>query len=228
MASNLAAISKKKLKLCQESYKVGKETDFQELLFSVHTYFAFLMKLIAAELLALRDISFSSSLASELAHAPDEELKGKLADIEEGGIYARRGITNFLEGDFFRWYLDAWSPRLKEALQEIARALSEFEPATSTLDPASTRDLLKKLYQYLVPQEIRHRLGEYYTPDWLAELLIKEVGYDGNTLKRFLDPACGSGTFLVLAIQKAKEFAKSNNEPPLETAKRIVGKYLGI
>src|SRR4030042_136216 len=218
----------KEAEALSKSYKVGKETDFQELLFSVHTYFAFLMKLIAAELIALRDISFNSSLALELAHAPDEELKEKLADIEEGGIYIRRGITNFFEGDFFRWYLDAWSPRLKEALQEITRALSEFEPATSTLDPASTRDLLKKLYQYLVPQEIRHRLGEYYTPDWLAELLIKEVGYDGNTLKRFLDPACGSGTFLVLAIQKAKDYAKEKKEPSLETAKRIVHNIWGF
>jgi len=171
-------------------YNVGAETDFQELLFSVHTYFAFLMKLIAAEILALRETSFSSSFASHLVHVSDDELKSKLSDIENGGVYARKGITNFLEGDFFRWYLTAMdSPELKEAVREIARGLSEFEPATSTLDAASTRDLLKKLYQYLVPQKIRHRLGEYYTPDWLAELLLNEVGYDGNNFKRFLDPA---------------------------------------
>jgi type I restriction-modification system DNA methylase subunit len=210
-------------------YKVGKETDFQELLFSVHTYFAFLMKLIAAELLTLRDTSFGSSLASELAHISYDEIKSKLSDIENGGIYARKGITNFLEGDFFRWYLDAFdSPELKDAIREIARCLSEFEPATSTLDPVSTRDLLKKLYQYLVPQEVRHRLGEYYTPDWLAELLLNEVGYDGNTRKRFLDPSCGSGTFLVLAIQRAKEHGQKENWPPLEIAKRIVANIWGF
>jgi len=209
-------------------YKVGKETDFQELLFSVHTYFAFLMKLIAAELLTLRETVFSSSFTSELTHIPDDELKVQLTDLEEGGIYARRGITNFLEGDFFRWYLDAWSPRLKEAIREITRALSEFEPATGTLNPESTRDLLKKLYQYLVPQEVRHRLGEYYTPDWLAELLLNEVGYNGNTLKKLLDPACGSGTFLVLAIQRAKEHGKKEGWRPLETAKRIVHNIWGF
>lgn len=210
-------------------YKVGKETDFQELLFSIHTYFAFLMKLIAAELLTLRETTFSSSFTSELAHASKNELVRKLNDIEEGGIYARKGITNFLEGDFFRWYLDAiQSPRLVEALRETARVLSEFEPATSTLNPESTRDLLKKLYQYLVPSEVRHRLGEYYTPDWLAELLLNEVGYDGNTLKRFLDPACGSGTFLVLAIQRAKEYGAKEKCPPLEIAKRIVHNIWGF
>ncbi|MGC8749127.1 MAG: Eco57I restriction-modification methylase domain-containing protein, partial [Candidatus Kapaibacteriota bacterium] len=219
----------KEAKTLSKLYKVRAETDFQELLFSVHTYFAFLMKLIAAELLTLRETSFGSSLASQLAHISDKELKQQLEDIENGGIYARKGITNFLEGDFFRWYLDAFdSPELKEAIREIARALSEFEPATSTLDPVSTRDLLKKLYQYLVPQEVRHRLGEYYTPDWLAELLLNEVGYDGNTLKRFLDPACGSGTFLVLAIQRAKEYGQKEKWPPLEIAKRIVANIWGF
>jgi type I restriction-modification system DNA methylase subunit len=210
-------------------YKVGGETDFQELLFCVHTYFAFLMKLIAAELLTLRDTSFSSSLASELVHISDDELKSKLSDIENGGIYTRKGITNFLEGDFFRWYLDTFeSPELKEAIREIARTLSEFEPATSTLDPVSTRDLLKKLYQYLVPQEVRHRLGEYYTPDWLAELLLNEVRYDGNNFKRFLDPACGSGTFLVLAIQRAIDWGRKNHRPDLEIAKSIKANIWGF
>jgi type I restriction-modification system DNA methylase subunit len=209
-------------------YKIGKEIDFQELLFSVHTYFAFLMKLIAAELLTVQDRDLSSSLASDLAHISEDELKLKLKDIEDGGVYARKGITNFIEGDFFRWYLDAWSPRLKEAIQETARIFSEFEPATSTLDPNSTKDLLKKIYQYLVPQEVRHILGEYYTPDWLAEILLDEVGYDGDTLKRFLDPACGSGSFLVLAIQRAKEHGAKEKWHPREIAKRIVANIWGF
>ncbi|PIR37805.1 MAG: hypothetical protein COV34_02965 [Candidatus Zambryskibacteria bacterium CG10_big_fil_rev_8_21_14_0_10_42_12] len=218
----------KEAEALSELYKVGKETDFQELLFSVHTYFAFLMKLIAAEILTLKETSFNSSLASEITHLSEEELKIRLNDIEEGGIYTRRGITNFLEGDFFRWYLYAWSPRLNEAIQDITRSLSEFEPATSIINPSASRDLLKKLYQYLVPQKVRHLLGEYYTPDWLAELLLNEVGYDGNTSKRFLDPACGSGTFLVLAIQRAKEYGLKQKEQPLETAKKIASHIWGF
>lgn len=209
-------------------YGVGRETDFQELLFSVHTYFALLMKLIAAELISLKEITFSSSYAQQLVHTTKDELKSRLTDMEDGGIYAKRGIMNFLEGDFFRWYLESLSPRLEEAIREIARRLSEFEPATTTIDPEATRDLLKKLYQYLVPQEVRHKLGEYYTPDWLAELVLDEVGYDGNTLKRLLDPACGSGTFLVLAIQRAKKYGNIHKEPPLETAKRIVANIWGF
>ena len=51
---------------------------------------------------------------------------------------------------------------------------------------------------------MRHDLGEYYTPDWLAELVLDELGYDGNPDKRLLDPACGSGTFLVMALNRVR------------------------
>jgi hypothetical protein len=216
------------VKKLSELYQVGKDIDFQELLFSVHTYFVFLMKLISAELLTISETSFKSSFSDDLVHSNKKTLLDKLNYIEDGGIYAQRGITNFLEGDFFRWYLDAFSPRLEEAIREVARAFTEFEPATTTLNTKSNRDLLKKLYQYLVPQEVRHKLGEYYTPDWLAELILNEVGYDGNTLKRLLDPACGSGTFLVLAIQRARDYGRTHKEPPLETAKRIVANIWGF
>jgi hypothetical protein len=43
-----------------------------------------------------------------------------------------------------------------------------------------------------------------------------------------LDPACGSGTFLVLAIQRAREFGEKKNEPAIETAKRILSNIWGF
>jgi len=224
-----SAYQKEQAEALAELYKVSKETNFQKLLFSVHTYFALLMKFIAAEIITLKESSLSSSYCLNMAHASTEDFKNQLTEIEDGGTYSKQGITNFLEGDFFCWYLDALSsPRLEDAIREIARALSEFEPATTIINPESSRDLLKKLYQYLVPQEVRHKLGEYYTPDWLAELTLNEVGYEGNTLKRFLDPACGSGTFLVLAIQRAREYGRSHKEHPMETTKRILANIWGF
>lgn len=209
-------------------YRLPPKADLQELLFCVHTYFALLMKLIAAELISISETSFMSSFSHDLANSGDLRLKQMLEQLESGGIYAKRGVTNFLEGDFFRWYLDALSVELGERIREFASALAEFEPATPRLAPEVQRDLLKKLYQYLVPQEVRHDLGEYYTPDWVAELTLDEAGYDGNTLKRFLDPACGSGTFLSLAIQRAREYGRAHGEPPRETAKRILANIWGF
>ena len=219
----------KKSKVLAEIYGLEKTADFQTILFCVHTYFALLMKLIAAELVSIGESGFSVSFSSRLVHGTDEQLYADLTEIENGGIYQKRGITNFLEGDFFRWYLESMnSPRLKDALRAVARALSDFEPATTTIQPEVTRDLLKKLYQYLVPDVVRHHLGEYYTPDWLAELVLNEVGYKGDTRKRLLDPACVSGTFLVLAIQRARAFAEKNNKKATETAQGILKNVWGF
>ena len=88
--------------------------------------------------------------------------------------------------------------------------------------------MLKRLYQYLVPKRIRHDLGEYYTPDWLAELVISEIGYDGNLNKRFLDPTCGSGTFLVLAIKRARQYALDHFVDETETLEGILKNIVGF
>ncbi|MBI2853776.1 MAG: N-6 DNA methylase, partial [Chloroflexi bacterium] len=190
-------------------YHVTESTDLKPLLFAVHTYYALLMKLLAAELLSLQHGALMASVVEQLPALPGEQLRGRLGELEKGSWFESQGIRNFLEGDFFGWYVGAWNADIEEAVRSFARALAEYEPATATLNPEATRDLLKKLYQYLVPRELRHDLGEYYTPDWLAELVLNDVGYTGHPTERLLDPACGSGTFLVLAIHRALDVKDS-------------------
>jgi SAM-dependent methyltransferase len=134
----------------------------------------------------------------------------KIYNLENNTWFEARGIRNFLEADFFGWYLSGWNAEIEEAVRNLARCLAEYEPATGTLAPEDTRDLLKKLYQYLLPKELRHDLGEFYTPDWLAEVVLNDVGYAGEPEMRVLDPACGSGTFLVLAIRRIRDYAESS------------------
>ena len=218
----------KQVRSLQKTYGVPESTDFQVLLFCVHTYFALLMKLIAAEIVTLKDTNFGTSFTSSLTHLSNDDLKAFMEEIEDGGVYAKKGITNFLEGDFFRWYLNALSPSVEDSIREIARGITEFEPATTSINPETTRDLLKRLYQYLVPKEVRQKLGEYYTPDWLAELVLDEVGYKGNPNKTFLDSACGSGTFLVLAIQRARAAHEKTGFSPVESIKKILTQISGF
>ncbi|HUT02656.1 MAG TPA: N-6 DNA methylase [bacterium] len=175
-----------------------------ELLFAVHTYYAILIKLLAAETVS----SFSPLRMSPLKRLVDaptsEKLRLELQELERGGIWSKLGIRNFLEGDLFSWYIDAWNERLERTIRRMVETLDDYDPNTLSVEPRESRDLLKKLYQRLFPKSVRHDLGEYYTPDWLAELTLNELGYDGNPDKRVLDPACGSGTFLVMAINRVK------------------------
>src|SRR5207249_4942184 len=109
------------------------------------------------------------SFVEGLAEMNDADLLRAMTFLEDGALFRALGVTNFIEGDFFRWYLRCWSPRLAQSVRSIAAALSGFEPATASLSPGVVRDILKDLYQNLVPPTLRRSLGEYYTPDWLAE-----------------------------------------------------------
>ena len=175
-----------------------------ELLFAVHTWYAIFMKILAAEIAASTS-PLGLSVLRKLASAPTSaKLRDEMRNLEQGGVWSQLGIHNFLEGDLFSWYLDAWSEDCADALRAMTRSFDQFDPTTLSVDPAESRDLLKQLYQQLFPKSVRHDLGEYYTPDWLAELTLDELGYDGDPDKRLLDPACGSGTFLVMALNRVK------------------------
>ena len=62
------------------------------------------------------------------------------------------------------------------------------------------RDLLGHIYEDYLPKRERKVLGEFYTPIPVVHYILDHVGYTidksiGET--KILDPACGSGTFLV-------------------------------
>ncbi len=175
-----------------------------ELLFALQTYYAVFIKMLAAEIVASFSPLGTSTLKKLISAPTSAKLRDELRNLEQGGIWSQLGIHNFLEGDLFSWYLDAWDDGCAQAVHAMTQSLDEFDPTTLSVDPAESRDLLKQLYQQLFPKSVRHDLGEYYTPDWLAEFTLNELGYDGNPDKRLLDPACGSGTFLVMALNRVK------------------------
>ena len=210
-------------------YGIQGTINYDALIFSIHTYYALLLKLIAAEIVYLYGGGkFYRSYIAELDDAYSrrglEGLKEALQDLESGGVFKRlMNIENFLEGDYFSWYLDVLDKDLADLIAELARRLADYEVATPQLESEFARDLLKRLYQNLVPSDLRHRLGEYYTPDWLANYLLNEVGLSLESLLkmgeedplkplelRVLDPACGSGTFLVLYISRLRRYAEEH------------------
>lgn len=151
-----------------------------------------------------------------------------MEELERCGIFRSLGFRNFLAGDFFKWYLHIWDTGVAEAIRALLDRLKDYDPGTLEVSPEQARGLLKKLYHRLMPREIRHDLGEYYTPDWLAEHVLNELGYEGQPYKRLLDPDCGSGTFLGMAIKRLKErcFREGMNEQ--ESLKTILKNIVGI
>ena len=229
--SQVCAYSPEKLTELTKYYGIEEKADVEKLLFCIHTYYTLLMKLLTSEVVTLFTDGVIGSYLRRLEEAhfrSPKELLDELKDLEEGGIFTQLGIKNFSEADYFAWYLDEWDEKTASSIIEIVKGLLGYEPATVELDPDRVKDLFKWLYQNLVPKMVRHDLGEYFTPDWLAELLLNEVGYDGNPEKRVLDPACGSGTFLVLVIKRIREYAAEHFIDKGELIKKIVENVRGI
>ena len=174
-----------------------------EELFIRHTYLATLAKLMAWSRLTEAEIP------------PDRE---QILSVLEGQFFLRQaGIGNFLEEDFFSWIARG---EAKEAGVETARMLLSLLQNYNLRE--LSEDVLKSLYQELVDPATRHDLGEYYTPDWLAHRMVRRL-LDGNPEGTILDPACGSGTFLYLAVREKRERLKDSAQTLAHILDSVVG-----
>jgi hypothetical protein len=163
-------------------------------LFALNTYIAIIAKVVAA--CALPKVSQN---VLDLGVPVLDRLRA----VETGELFENAGILNMLSGDFFSWYLDNsdWS-RYEPQLSAMLGKLSGVDFTVSKKHADTTRDLFKGIYERFIPREIRHALGEFYTPDWLAEHgmdLLEWQPTDSLT-----DPTCGSGTFLLEAIRRRR------------------------
>jgi len=193
---------KLEIKELLKTFHLEDETnDLSKIIFAIQSYYAIFIKLLGAETLTYfrhRDQSFISSLSQN-------NLEYQITALENGDIFKSEGVNNFNEGDFFSWYLLCWNDEVKKVISRMIEKLKNYDFSSLNLEPKEAKDLIKNIYHYLLPQKIRHSLGEYYTPDWLAEFLIDKLDIDLSKNVRILDPTCGSGTFLSLLIEKIKK-----------------------
>lgn len=202
--------------------------DASHILFAMHSYYSLVVKILTSELLSISTHSTFSVCDEVVATSKIDDLRAVMIRVENGEYYRRYRISNFLEGDFFSWYINERSHPLADAIRGVAREFLEFEPASAILLPEAKQDLLKEFYSSLVDEQIRHDLGEYYTPDWLAQHLLDRAGYNGEPDIKVLDPACGSGTFLVEAIIRLKRGCAEAGMSPLDTLATILNNVKGL
>lgn len=210
--------------------------DLPAKLFVAHTFHSLLMKLIAAEIVAAHGMASSTSLIHELlAIDKDECLVKKLHDdVENGGFFSAVGLRGFVEEAIFSWYLDATSKKVIRtalclAIRTLLAQLSVYRFDTIQKTGRS-RDVLRDFYQDLVPEELRKSLGEFYTPDWLVEHAVAKLGYNTSEWlsARLLDPTCGSGSFLLEAIEQKRRAAEKKGWDAPSTVDMLVSTVWGF
>ena len=160
------------------------------------------------------DLFVTHTVLVTIAHAVGRSLQGGQRDAGDDPL-------SYVDEGFAAWPFAPGadqSPTHGPGADWVRRV---FDVADQYDWRARSRDVLRALYQDMVPPEQRRAFGEFYTPDWLAEMLAERLlGADwlGESVSQalngdpvgvgVLDPACGSGTFMYHAALRIVRYMK--------------------
>ena len=183
---------------------VGVGDEEMDDLFVRHTYLGAVIGMVV-------QASFGIDIRRLAETDPSDLLQGR-------ELYRTTGLQGVLESDFFAWPIEVGGNPL---LQTLARRVARFNWAEAPPDTAAA------LYETVIPPEERRQLGEYYTPAWLARVMVRELA-DDPLNQRVLDPACGSGTFITEAVAHFLAAGGGTNWEPKEVLNRLREAVTGI
>ena len=175
-------INNEKLSELFEIELIKDKDELFNLIYCLETYYSIVLRI-----LAFKSIFNAAPYSKSLFHS---------------NIYVENGILNYSCVDYYDWFLE-----IDELDLCLLGLFNEIDPS----DIDNEGDAISTIFENIFPKEIRHSVGEYYTPYWLANVVIDQLIYNDEAayLKKYIDPTCGSGTFLVALINKFK--MQSNN-----------------
>jgi hypothetical protein len=180
---------------------LGTQFDDSDELFVEHTYLVNTAEIIAHALVGFELESINP------------------ASLLSGARFEESGISGVVEADFFDWV--AHVPGGDSFVRSLARRVGRFQWRNVG------GDVLKVLYESVITAPTRKKLGEYYTPDWLADRIVA-TAVDRPLECRVLDPACGSGTFLFHAVRRYLAEADEAEVPVQEALAGLTLHVLGM
>ena len=184
--------------------EIASSTSEMDGLFVRHTYLSAVIGMVV-------QASFGSDIYRLAAADPADLLHGR-------DFRSKTGLQGVVESDFFAWPAEVDGLSL---LRTLARRVAKFDW------PQAPNDIAAILYETVIPPDERRQLGEYYTPDWLARAMVREVVIE--PLDQYvLDPACGSGTFIAEAVTHFIEAAEAKSLAPQETLEWLRFSVTGI
>jgi methylase of polypeptide subunit release factors len=140
-------------------------------------------------------------------------------DLVTGGRFEEAQIGGVVEEDFFDWVMEVDGG--EEFVRALARRLAAFDWQNVE------HDVMKVLYESVISAEQRHDLGEYYTPDWLAEPMIEHLLMQPLDV-RVLDPACGSGTFVFHGVRRYLAKADEAGHAVADATSAVTAHVMGV
>lgn len=98
----------------------------------------------------------------------------------------------------------------------VASELAKYSFLDATVDVKGTA------YETIVSNTLKQEAGQFFTPRNIIKCMVEMLDPDQNT--RVLDPACGSGGFLVMVLDHVRRKIAKNLYPELDEV-RLEAKY---
>lgn len=159
--------------------------------------------------LLMNKIAFYKTLETQIP----ELIQLKKIDTDEGSKFSEELQKRFSEVVSKADYEGIFQPTILDKVplpNKLVYNLNEFIEELGAYNLGKIRsDVLGRVYEDLIPPDDRHRLGQYYTPPPIVELIVEMCVKSPND--KVLDPACGSGSFLVKAYHKLRDLKKKEN-----------------
>lgn len=204
----------------REAYGIDDDIkiDSKIYLFAMQTFFNIFLKLLV--------YSFLSQLVDPAFTIKERLTKSEIDKLFDGTNKKGSNLVgNFFEAHFMEWFTYTCSGFETKIVNDTFDVIDRFDLTTFVLKPEDVQDILQEVYMELIPSEVRHLMGEYFSPDWIVEHALDMVEYDGDIEKTLIDPCAGSGPFLTQALKRIikKKDGVLTKEDILKMTNNIVG-----
>ena len=198
-----------------------------------------------AELFSIETANLILARILLLRFFEDNGFFGELKYVCNGGVEAFQKMREYFQASYTRlleeayrhasklysaafdeteldWVLGINDQGLSNAIEWAMFQLSRYDFTTIK------GDILTGIYDRFMDRTQRKKLGEFYTPPSIARYIIKRIGINRDS--KVIDPACGSGTFLIEAYRVMVgddiERGAADYGDALDVLKRIAGNDL--
>lgn len=125
-----------------------------------------------------------------------DRIKGIFRKLKEDGLY-----SDVFDGNETIGLSD-------RGLAFVAAELSKYSFLDATVDVKGTA------YETIVSNTLKQEAGQFFTPRNIIKCMVEMLDPDENT--RVLDPACGSGGFIVMVLDHVRHKIAKNIWPELD------------
>ena len=138
-----------------------------------------------------------------------------------------RDFDNVYNGDMFAAHPCEDFSVENKVYEFIINGLYEYDFATINVDIlgriyenylGNTLQSLEKGLTWTPDPRERKKFGQYYTPQYVVDYIVENVGITKDS--NVLDPACGSGAFLIKAYDNLKREYEKYNEAQLKNSQK--------